>query len=165
MNSMKKQFVEQMTQMNSDYERVKALHDWLVDNIEYDSSMQRVHRYNIYGALIERSVVCEGYAKLFKYILDDMGIESILVSGVAVNSEGANERHMWNYVKLDETWYAVDCTWDDPIVIGGGKAGKDAKYRYFLKGQEFFKDHTEEAITDKSENLIYPTISEKNYQK
>lgn len=165
MQVLKKQFIDQMSVMNSDYQKVKALHDWIVDNIEYDSSMRQVHRYNIYGALIDRVVVCEGYAKLFKYILDDMGIECVLVSGTAVNSEGNNERHMWNYVKLDGKWYAVDCTWDDPIIIGGGKINKDTKYKYFLKGSEFKKDHTEEPITEKSESITYPIISEQDYQK
>jgi len=165
MEILKEQFIDQMTVMSSDYERIKALHDWIVDNIEYDSSMQQVHRTNICGALIDRTVVCEGYAKLFKYILDDMGIDCVLVSGTAVNSKGIKERHMWNYVNLDGKWYAVDCTWDDPIIIGGGKVDKDIKYKYFLKGPSFFKDHTEEPITEKSESLEYPKISEQDYQK
>lgn len=165
MESLKQQFVSQMTAMNSDYDRIKSLHDWIVDNIEYDSSMQQVHRYNIYGALIERNVVCEGYAKLFKYILDDMGIESVLVSGTAINTQGENERHMWNYVKIDGTWYAVDCTWDDPIIVGGGKITPEIKKHYFLKGTSFYEDHTEEPITAKSTNLSYPKIAEQDYKK
>lgn len=163
--SFKKQFVVQMSAMNSDYEKIKALHDWIIDNVEYDISMKQTHKYNIYGALTERKVVCEGYAKLFKYILDDIGIECVLASGTAVNSEGNSERHMWNYVKLEGKWYAVDCTWDDPVVIGGGKVGKDIKYKYFLKGLEFKNDHTDEPITQKSEALKYPKISEQDYQK
>lgn len=163
MQELKEQFTDQLLGMNSDYEKVKALHDWIINNIEYDASMQQVHKYNVYGALIDRVVVCEGYAKLFKYILDDIGIECILASGTAVNSEGNSERHMWNYVKLNGQWYAVDCTWDDPIVIGGGKVSKDVKYKYFLKGSSFYADHDEEPITEKSESLAYPKISNQDY--
>lgn len=151
-----------MSSMN-DYEKVKALHDWIIENIEYDQNMQNVNRYNIYGALIDRKVVCEGYAKLFKYILDNVGIECVLVSGTAVNSEGQNERHMWNYVRIGGNWYAVDCTWDDPIIIGNGKVGNDVKYKYFLRGSDFYRDHTEEPITEKSTTLKYPKISDYDY--
>ena len=152
-----------MKVMKNDDEKVKALHDWIIDNLEYDSNMQNINRYNIYGALIDREVVCEGYAKLFKYILDNVGIECVLASGTAVNSEGISERHMWNYVKLEGVWYAVDCTWDDPVIIGNGRVGDEIKYKYFLKGTNFYKDHTEEAITDKSTNLNYPNISQQDY--
>ena len=32
-------------------------------------------------------------------------------------------KHMWNFVKLDDKWYHVDLTWDDPTYrpSGGGR--------------------------------------------
>ena len=51
---------------------------------------------------------------------------------------------MWNYVKLDGKWYAVDTTWDDPVIVGGGIASEETKHRYFLKGsKDFYKNHEE----------------------
>lgn len=117
---------------NDDYTKIKYLHDWMIDNLEYNSSS--VNKGTVYGALFEKQAVCEGYARAYKYLLDSVGINSILVTGTATNSSGNTEEHMWNYVKLDDNWYAVDCTWDDPIVYGGGTIGYEVKHRFFLIG-------------------------------
>jgi len=159
LENLRIQFKEQMLVMSTKQEQIKALHDWIVDNVEYDSSMQSVNRYTINGALQDRIAVCEGYAKLFKYILDSVEIENVLVSGTAINSEGESEKHMWNYVQLDGVWYGVDCTWDDPIIKGNGKVTEQIKYKYFLKGKEVFDlDHKTEPITQNNTVLKYPEL-------
>ena len=104
----------------SDYDKILQVHDWIIDNLEYESNIENSNVYNLYGALIEKKAVCEGYAEAFKYILDEMRIPCILVSGTATNSEGTTERHEWNYVQIYNKWYAVDSTWDDPVVKGFG---------------------------------------------
>ena len=125
----------------SDYNKLKQIHDVLVEQLEYDQTLSRNHTHNIYGALVERCVVCEGYAKAYKYLLDGVGIPCVLVSGKGTNSKGETEEHIWNYVFLGNRWYAVDVTWDDPIVTGGVLT-KSMKYKYFLKGQNSFnKNH------------------------
>ena len=101
----------------TDYQNILFVHDYLVNNIDYDSNYQAVGSYSIYGALIEKKCVCEGYAKAFKYILNSAGYECELLQGVATNSTGQTENHAWNAVKLNGVWYEVDPTWDDPIVI------------------------------------------------
>ena len=101
----------------TDYQNILFVHDYLVNNIDYDSNYQAVGSYSIYGALIEKKCVCEGYAKAFKYILNSAGYECELLQGTATNSTGQTESHAWNAVKLNEVWYEVDPTWDDPIVI------------------------------------------------
>lgn len=117
-------------QFGTDYSKLRAVHDWIIDSMYYDGGSNQ--RASVYGAFVEKKGVCESYARAYKYILDDMGIENILVTGTAVNSSGTTEEHMWNYVKINENWYAVDVTWDDPIVIGGGVLSEEAKHRYFL---------------------------------
>lgn len=143
----------------SDYFKARKLHDWLIEYMEYDSS--NLQKASIYGALIEKKGVCEAYARTYKYILDDIGIENILVTGTATNSTGQTEDHMWNYIKLNDKWYAVDVTWDDPIVIGGGTLSEATKHRYFLKGSaEFFKNHTEKlTISQSGRTFSLPTLS------
>ena len=93
------------------------IHDYLINNIDYDSSYQAVGTYSIYGALIEKKCVCEGYAKAFKYLLNSVGYECELLQGTATNSSGQTENHAWNAVKLNGIWYEIDTTWDDPIII------------------------------------------------
>lgn len=148
------------------YEDMKVVHDYLVDNISYDSSISKSNIYNIYGALINKECVCEGYARAYKYILDELNIPCILVIGTATNGEGNTENHAWNYVKLNNSWYAVDTTWDDPIIIGGGILNKKSKYRYFLKGKETMdQDHiTSGQFTENGKEFAYPNLSETDFE-
>ena len=60
------------------YEDMKMVHDYLVDNISYDSSISKPNIYNIYGALVNKECVCEGYARAYKYILDELNIPVIM---------------------------------------------------------------------------------------
>lgn len=61
--------------------------------------------------------VCEGYAKAFMVLCRELDIPCVLVDGKAkpdpIQIAGA---HMWNYVCVNNTWYAVDITWNDPFV-------------------------------------------------
>ena len=163
--AIRKQIIHNKT--GNDYEDIKMVHDYLVENIEYDTSLQEKNIYNIYGALINGKCVCEGYAMAFKYLLDGLGIESTMVIGKGINSSGQSENHAWNYVKLENNWYAVDCTWDDPVIIGGGYIGNSSKYRYFLKGKEDMeKDHTTLGnFTQGGKEFEYPTLNNKSYKK
>ena len=150
---------------SSVYDNIKMVHNYLIDNIEYDSSVSSRNTYDIYGALVNGKCVCEGYAKAFKYILDGMGIESTLVIGKATNSTGKSESHAWNYVKLDGNYYAVDATWDDPIVVNG-VASDSMKYKYFLKGYgEIMKDHSPSGkFTEDGMEFSYPSLSYSSYK-
>ena len=149
----------------NNYEDIKMVHDYLVDNIEYDTTISRNNIYDVYGALVNRIAVCEGYARSFKYILDEMGIPCVLVIGTGTNSQGETERHAWNYVELEGNWYAVDCTWDDPIIIGGGGQTLSSRYKYFLKGaNEFNADHISSGyFTPKGKKFSYPDLSRNSY--
>lgn len=150
---------------NNDYTKIKQVHDTLVNSLEYDSTLNKNNAHNIYGALIQKSVVCEGYAKSFKYILDSLGIENILVSGTATNSSNETESHMWNYVKLNGDWYGVDVTWDDPVIIGG-YTNSNLRHDYFLKGNStFIKSHIPSGrISDTGMLFSFPNLSQNNYK-
>ena len=140
---------------------IRMVHNYLVDNISYDSTISHENIYNIYGALVNGEAVCEGYARSFKYLMDGLGIPCVLVIGTGTNSEGQTEDHAWNYVEVDGKWYAVDTTWDDPIIKGNGTIPSNVKYKYFLKGeQEFNKDHTPSGyFTQGGKLFTYPTLS------
>ena len=148
---------------NDDFENLKIVHDYLVDTIEYDGEAGK-SIYNIYGALVNKKAVCEGYARSYKLILDELGIPCIIACGVAKNSSGDTESHAWNYVQIDGNWYAVDVTWDDPVIIGNGTLTDDIRYRYFLVGAaEFSKDHFEDGNIAAEFKFEYPSLSYTNY--
>lgn len=147
------------------YDNIKMVHDYLINNVEYDTTISKNNIYNIYGAMVNRQAVCEGYARSFKYLMDALGIPCTMVIGKGNNSEGRIENHAWNYVQLGNYWYAIDCTWDDPVSATGW-ISEASKYRYFLKGSnDMSKDHTPSSqFTEGGKIFKYPTISESNYE-
>ena len=149
----------------TEYEQIKYVHNWLIDNIEYDTNYSGANNHDIYGAFADGTVVCEGYARAFKYIMDGLGIDCVLISGTATNSKGTLESHAWNYVELNGSWYAIDVTWDDPILSGTGQLTNALRYKYFLKGSNsFFTNHIEDGyLSDGSIEFSFPTLSETDY--
>ena len=147
------------------YDDIKMVHDYLVDTVEYDTSISKPNIYNLYGALVNRVAVCEGYARAFKYLMDEMGIPCVIVIGQGTNSRGETENHAWNYIEVNGSWYAIDCTWDDPVVEGIGTVSNSSKYKYFLKGSsEFSVDHIpSNQFTPGGKKFSYPTLSASGY--
>ena len=150
-----------------DYNKIMHAHDWIINNLDYEQNITNNNVYNLYGALIEKSAVCEGYAEALKYILDEVDIPCVLVSGTATNSEGKTERHEWNYVQLYGKWYAIDSTWDDQVIKGTGYVSDSIKHRYFLVGSnEMNKNHFPNGqMTESGQKFAYPTIETEKYGK
>ena len=97
----------------SEAKKELAIHDYIVANTRYDvenfeNDNIPKSSHNIDGVLLNGTAVCEGYAKTFKFLLERVGIESIIVVGPEIN-------HAWNIVKIDDEYYHVDVTWDDPM--------------------------------------------------
>ena len=161
-----KNYILSLVEGKSNYEKIKIVHDYLIDTIEYDSTISEDNIYNICGALISRKCVCEGYAKAFQYLMNEIGIENIIVIGTGTNSNSQTENHAWNYVKLNEKWYAIDATWDDPIVIGNGRVSEESKHKYFLKGSKTMSQNhfTSGKFTDGGQEFKYPELSIEDYE-
>ncbi len=95
-----------------DVEKALLLHDRLALACAYD---ERVYTnagapqeaYNMYGALVSGSAVCQGYTMAYDYLLSLVGIESTFCESDKLN-------HAWNIVYLNGKAYHVDVTWDDP---------------------------------------------------
>lgn len=156
---IREMIVAAVPENSTNYEKILYIHDWLIDNVQYDQTLSRTNRSNIYGTLMEKYVTCQGYAKTFKYIMDSLSVPCIVVKGDATNSEGTTEKHVWNYVMINDKWYAVDVTWDDPIVIGEGEVSKETRYKNFCKGKSFLNNHTEEGTAPGAEEYFkYPEL-------
>lgn len=162
--AVKNQILNQIAGKN-DIEKMRYIHDYLVDTIEYDQTFGEKNIYNIYGALVSKTCVCEGYAKASQYLLNEAGLENIIITGTATNSDGKTENHAWNYVNIDEKWYAIDTTWDDPIIVGGGKLTNTIRYRYFLKGSSTMnKNHfISTKFTSGGQDFEFPKLSITDY--
>lgn len=153
-------------QDKSQYEQVKIIHDYLIDTIEYEQDLTQNNVYDIYGALVTKKCVCEGYAKAFQYLMNEIGIENTIIIGTGTNSKNETENHAWNYVKLNGQWYAVDVTWDDPIISGGGKLTNKMRYEYFLKGSDTMNENhfPSGKFTQAGQTFQYPVLSVEDYK-
>ncbi len=93
-----------------DAEKALYFHDYICLNFEYDLTYS-IH--DIYTFLKEGTGVCQAYALLYDALLTRVGIESHAV---------LTYDHMWNQVKINNKWYHVDTTWDDPVSDLFGRA-------------------------------------------
>ncbi len=86
----------------TDFEKVMEVHDYMVLHYDYDHTYEN-HSITI---MVTKKGVCESYAMAFNYIMNIVGVESVMVTSEEMN-------HAWNLVKVDGEWYHVDVTWDD----------------------------------------------------
>ena len=109
----------------SDREKVKAFHDWVINNSKYDETfnintdreLYVYHPYNAYGPLIEGYAVCSGYSDAMAIFLNKMKIKNYKISNLTDNKK--DEGHIWNYALIDNEWLHIDLTWDDPLMSDG----------------------------------------------
>ena len=91
------------------FERIQAVNDYLTANCVYpDTEPYSCESHSPYGALIEQSAVCEGYARAAQLIFELCDVPSYYVVG-----ETPNGGHAWNLVQVDGNWYQLDVTWND----------------------------------------------------
>jgi hypothetical protein len=128
----------------NDHQKERAIHDYIVANVAYDTTLQK---YSAYEGLKNGLTVCNGYAQLAYKMLNQLGIEAKIVLGTA-NGSG----HAWNLVKLDNIWYHLDCTWDDPVPDVKGRI----LYDYFnLSDEQISRDHSFEKSDYPVANQVY----------
>lgn len=138
-----KKIINENTNSRMTYaEKVQAIHDWMIKNIEYDHSFKE-HKAS--AGLNKHIVVCSGYAYLFNAFMDLMNIPCKYISGT-VHKESGDGDHAWNAVQLEDGfWYFIDVTWDDQNIDNRSdyKDGSNLTYEYFLiSRQTMNKDHT-----------------------
>ena len=115
----------------NDYQKIKAIYDYMTKNITYDYANLNDDSYRLkytaYAAMINKTAVCQGYAVLLYRMALECGVDARVITGI-----GNGGAHGWNIVKLGNYYYNVDSTWD---------AGY-SNYSYFLKTDGNFRYHT-----------------------
>ncbi len=113
----------------SDYDTVKAVHDYLCDTVTYNTTGDDTP-WTTYGALVQQICVCQGYSLAMYRLLLECGIDCRIIAGV-----GNGGPHAWNIVELGDYYYSLDATWDDQ--------NYGTIYNWFLRGKTaFYQDHT-----------------------
>lgn len=148
--------INKATKLNSNFDKVKFIHDYVVNLAHYDynnylNNTIPIDSYTPYGILINETGVCNGYALTMYYLLNYAGVKTEFVTGVA-----NGDSHAWNLINLDGEHYYLDATWDDPP---REYYGRDVLvYDYFLvPGEVLARDHE----WDMSK---YPSATSQKYQ-
>lgn len=139
--------------LETDYEKIKFINDYLVDHCTYLSeAMEDADAYQTaftaYGCLIEGKAVCEGYTNSVQLLCEAMQIPCVKVTGKA---NGGN--HIWNAVYLDKKWWMLDTTFNDPI----GVQDENDRLRFFLIDMDTFAQmglHTYDTEAFETSKLI-----------
>ena len=134
-------------------EQEQYIHDFVVQNIRYDK-LKKPYSHEIIGALGQGVSVCEGISKAVKILCDRLHIWCIIVICDADPEHGVKYRHAWNLLKLDKSYYHLDCTFDNTLTNGHqvsadgtpvtAKNNPDAliRYDYFnLCDEQIYRDH------------------------
>ncbi len=137
---------------DTDYKSVKAVHDYIIKEYEYDRSKENRIDYEGYKT---GKMVCVGYCMAAFYLLSDMGIPVRIVLGASEDYQ-KDPDHAWNVVKVEGKWYNMDVTWDDQ-----GR-WRLPSYNFFLKNDVDFYKHTREGRYDYDNDMALSSYSMTN---
>lgn len=99
-------------------EKIKTIHDFIINHTVYDEeraaaikNKQNLETQNpshkAIGPLVKGKALCSGYSDAMALFLSKLNIKNYKI---------ASKDHVWNLVYLDNNWYHLDLTWDDPVV-------------------------------------------------
>lgn len=141
-----KQVSQSLSAGLTDAEKVKFVNDYLVSQTKYNAQ-SAVNPHTPYAILFHGEGVCEGYALAAYLMLEELGVEAKYVVG------DAGGPHAWNLVKVDNAWYHLDTTWNDPLP----DQGKNIRYDYFLiSDKTIAKNH-------QWDTTLYPATATEDY--
>ena len=116
------------------FDAEKILHDYLVNKSTYKDA-DAPYSHEMPGVFLYGIGVCEGMAKAFKYLCDNLEIHAGIVVG---NTKEEIVAHAWNQICLDGEWYNVDITFDANLTKSTG----DVRYDYFNVTDSELTDRT-----------------------
>lgn len=100
-------------------EKITAIHNYIIEITDYDTEYLKANINDIdhpshkaIGPLYYHKALCGGYTDAMSLFLDKLDIPNYRISST---------NHIWNYVYLDNNWYHLDLTWDDPVTDDGSK--------------------------------------------
>lgn len=134
-------------------EKARAIFRWLTDRVSYDVPNFLAGHYldpSPENVLRRRTAVCEGYARLFKALAEEAGLESEMVVGKSKGFGFSNDEdfrkkqadHAWNAVKVDGQWRLLDATWGAGGMNSENKFAKRFNEHWFeTRPEQFIYDH------------------------
>lgn len=114
---------------STDEKKVKMIYDLIIDKVEYNQTLydnnfkdeDTAYSQSAYSVFCTDLTVCAGYSQAFEMMCNGSGIDAVAVTSYY---------HEWNKVRLNDSWYNVDCTWDD--------ADGTIYYGYFERSDNYY---------------------------
>ena len=116
----------------TDVEKLKKIQDLICTKVNYNYEKGLVTEeesfsQSAYSVFCMDLTVCAGYADAFSMLCNASGIDAISVT---------SDNHQWNKVRIDDSWYNCDPTWDDQ----GTKENNRIIYLYFARSDESYEE-------------------------
>lgn len=150
-----------LTNEMSDYDKIKTIHDYIVNHTKYDVERNNTNSsvylsYKAYGPLVEGYATCSGYTDAMAIFLEKMHIKNFKIATELMQENVSG--HVWNALYLNDHWVHLDLTWDDPV----SDDGKDyLQHKYFLISTKDLEaaDHGDVVVKEHIFNKsIYPEM-------
>ena len=95
-------------------QKVKAIYDWICNNIQYDTSYKIYHADECYK---QRKGVCQAYSELMRYMCEAVGVQCTIISGTSYHMYGGGA-HAWICAQVEKGTILIDPTWGAGSVNG-----------------------------------------------
>lgn len=127
------QWESQMSGAATELDKAKKAHEIVMAGTTYNKNAvvngmvtdeldKKYITQSAYSALLMGSTVCAGYSMAYEMLCNSVGVDSITMT---------SSNHQWNKIRVQDSWYNVDCTWDDSY--------DQLTYTYFMKNDAQFK--------------------------
>ncbi len=97
-------------------QKIKEIHNNILNNSIYDQEKAKAidegrtiegsTSHKAIGPLVDGLAICSGYSDAMSLFLYKMDVTNYRIS---------NEKHVWNFLKLDDEWLHLDLTWNQPM--------------------------------------------------
>lgn len=101
----------------SNDEKIKAFHDYIINNTVYDieeaklveqNTSKNLLSYKAYNVILNGIGLCGGYTDALSIFLYRIGVDNFKIT---------TEKHAWNALFINDRWLHIDMTWDDPTTL------------------------------------------------
>ena len=114
-------FINNLNESMTSSEKIKVFHDYIINNTTYDkekaneiknglNTENELESHKATGVLKNHIALCSGYTDIMAIFLNKINVPNYKIS---------TDTHIWNAINLDNTWYHLDMTWDDPVLDTG----------------------------------------------
>lgn len=111
-------------------QKAKAAHDLIAKKVQYDDNYltnpENPFHQSAYSVFCDDHSACAGYTKAFEMLMNGAGIDTIAL---------LSTDHAWNMIKINDSWYHTDCTWDDM----DGYSGYEMIYNFFNRSESVIR--------------------------